>query len=85
MTLRITIEVLPGGSEEGKFEVGRIELYNQSNLSSLSDYGVAAADKTSKIATRINRQKRAGGWARLLRAALDQILKDFPRFAEFNG
>jgi hypothetical protein len=84
MTLRITVEVLPGGNEQTKFEVGRVEMYNVSDLSDISDYAVWGKDAHAEVRTHLHRYKRSAGWARLLRAAMDQILKDFPRFAEYQ-
>ncbi|WP_103728132.1 hypothetical protein [Novosphingobium sp. HII-3] len=79
--LVVKVEVWPGGHAAGAFEIGRMEVVNESGLSAISDYSARIIQRETErmeiasfdICTQVHSHaRRDGPWA-LIRKVLDKL------------
>ena len=74
--LVVKFEMYPAGDEARKYEIGRLELANVSNLAAISDYDVYAyLEKRVHCHFRLKKHERARGAFVLVERALAEALK----------
>lgn len=81
--LVVKVEVWPAGDEAGAFEIGRMEVVNESSLSAVSDYSAHIVQQETPrlqvapfdLRTQVRAHSRSDGpWA-LVKRVLDQLRK----------
>lgn len=76
MTLRVTVEVVPGGREPAKRTIATIDISNVSELSELSNYEATArldGHGSESIRARVEGHRRSTGWIPLVRRVLESV------------
>lgn len=80
--LIVKVEIWPGGFEEGKFEIGRLEAANLSACGEVSSYAIELSDSNGlaggkpTVAFRLDGHLRADGAWPLIHKALTQAIEN---------
>lgn len=71
--MRITVEIWPGGDKEQARTIGELDIWNKSELASVSDYGYALDAEGLVVKGEVRRHVRSDGWVPLLERVLKSL------------
>ena len=71
--LVVPLEIWPGGARSARYQIGKLEIWNVSDLAPVSDYGVRLTIGSTVTTAEVTGHKRSDGATALIRKALEAL------------